>query len=122
YVNYCQSSSVQPSCPLCLCGVPETKCPPQRHRGHEGYTEKGLRILPMIEVPPFTLVPSLTRTSTFAGSSKSVRELNFIKPNRSPSARLSPACFQQTIRRARMPAICLQTTVIFSPPISSPFA
>ena len=38
----------------------------------------------MTVVPPFTLAPSATKISTFAGSSTSVLELNFINPNRSP--------------------------------------
>ena len=52
---------------------------------------------------------------------ESVRELNFIKPNLSPSSRLSPVLLQQTMRRATIPAICVQTTVIFSPSIQSEF-
>ena len=71
--------------------------------------------------PPRTCVPSRTRTSTVGGSSKSVRDPNFIMPKRSPHFTLSPFRFQQTIRRARMPAICVHLTVNGSPWIISVF-
>jgi len=75
----------------------------------------------MTVMPPRTRSPSATVTFTFAGSKTSVRELNLIMPKRSPRFSRSPVCFQQTIRRARMPAICLHTTVIFSPWIVNAF-
>ena len=78
-------------------------------------------ILPMIVVPPCTFIPFVTVTFTFAGNTRSVRELNFIRPMRSPRASWSFLCFQQTMRRARMPAICLQTTVTRSPSIVNAF-
>src|SRR5260370_4019647 len=67
--------------------------------------------LPMIVTPAFTCIPSSTKSSTDPGIVKSVREPNFIIPKRSPHSTLSPARFQQTIRRARIPAICVHLTV-----------
>jgi hypothetical protein len=75
----------------------------------------------MTLTPPRTLSPTLTLTETRGGRTRSVRELNFIRPKRSPLWSTSPGPFQHTMRRASTPAICLQTTVTFSPSIVSAF-
>src|SRR4029077_3292666 len=61
-------------------------------------------------VPPATCWPGRTTISTPSGSQISMREPKRIIPTRSPRIRESPGDFQQTIRRATHPAICLKTT------------
>src|SRR5579862_559427 len=60
--------------------------------------------------PPATCWPGRTRISTPAGSQISIREPKRIIPTRSPRITESPTDFQQTMRRATHPAICLKTT------------
>src|SRR5262249_44207742 len=71
-----------------------------------------LLILPIIVSPPRTRIPFLTTISTCDGIKRSVRDPNFIIPKRSPHSTLSPRRFQQTIRRASTPAICVHVTTI----------
>ena len=60
----------------------------------------------MIVSPPRTCSPGCTSSVAFAGTKTSMRDPNFINPNRSPAATSSPTESRQTIRRASMPTTC----------------
>src|SRR5207245_6420857 len=79
------------------------------------------KILAIGVTPPRTCIPSLTSNSEGALIVRSVREPNFIMPKRSPARTASPSFFQQTIRRANTPAICVQPIVKLSPSIVNLF-
>src|SRR5262249_5695245 len=70
---------------------------------------------PMTVSPPRTRSPAFTRRRTDAGTMRSVRDPNLIRPKRSPAPSLSPGRTRHTMRRARTPAIWRTTTRVASP-------
>ena len=85
----------------CVLSVPiPHRGPPRRHRPAG----------PGPSRPPAPGRPTPTSSGVPAGRNRSIRDPNFITPNRSPARTASPGRTRQTTRRTRTPVICRNTT------------
>ena len=75
------------------------------------YPARELSSLARTVSPPTTLSPTPTCSIASSGRNTSMRDPNFMMPNRSPARTSAPACTRQTTRRARIPTICRATIV-----------